>query len=149
MCTRSMLNFAKYHPNSIITTNAYKLEWFTNYNGIIVVVSQVLQVPISTEETEKELDTFIHWMELYSFNVFRGKKWSLPNREIKQIKWTPTKILRRFYDQVEIKQGYGSNIREFISLNRRNNDTINAEYIEHNEEPNDELRQALNRLYNL
>lgn len=146
LCTKSMLNFVKYHPESIVLTNAFDLRWQSSYNGSIVQVQQVLQVPLSVEELEAQVEEFVHWYELYTFAVLRSVKWALPKREIKKVDWTASKIFRRFYSQLEVRQGYGTNIRDFIN-NARENNRPPREYLDQAEMPDEDLRELLNQIY--
>jgi hypothetical protein len=133
-------------PESIVLTNAFDLRWQSSYNGSIVQVQQVLQVPLSFEELEAQVEEFVHWYELYTFGVLRSVKWALPKREIKKVDWTASKILRRFYSQLEVRQGYGANIRDFISSARDNNRPP-REYLDQAEMPDEDLRELLNQIY--
>jgi len=143
-----MMNFVKYHPDSIVLTNAFDLRWQSSYHGSIVQVQQVLQVPIPPEDLEAQIEEFVHWFELYTFGVLRSVKWALPKREIKKIDWTASRILRRFYSQFEVRQGYGTNIRDFISgtldINRPP-----RQYLNQAEVPDDDLRELLNSIYSI
>lgn len=148
ICTKSMMAFVKYHPESIVLTNAFDLRWVSSYNGVLVQVSQVLQIPMSVEELEAQVEEFVHWYELYSFGILKSVKWGLPKREIKKFEWTASKILRRFHAQFEVRQGYGTNIRDFISSARDNNRPP-REYLDQAEVPDDDLRELLNQIYSL
>jgi hypothetical protein len=147
MCTKSMLNFCKYHADSIVLTNAFDIRWQSSYNGSIVQVQQVLQVPLPPEELQAQVEEFIHWHELYTFGILRSVKWALPKREIKKVDWTASKILRRFHFQFEVRQAYGTNIRDFIGGSSRDNNRPPREYLEQAEVPDDDLRELLNQIY--
>ena len=140
------MNFVKYHPKSIVLTNAFDLRWQSSFYGSIIQIQQVLEVPLPIEELDAQVEEFVHWFELYTFGVLKSVKWALPKREIKSVHWTASKILRRFYSQLEVRQGYGTNIRDFI-ISARDNSRPPRELLDQAEIPDADLRELLNQIY--
>ena len=149
LCTRSMLNFQKFHPDSIVLTNAFSITWSSSFEGTIVMCQNVLQVDMDADEFDRQVEEFVHFMELYTFAVMKSTRWALPARPIKKVEWTPSKVLRRFSAQLEIRQSFGTNVRDFVAGARRNGNQPPRDYLIEAEVPDQQLREVLNRLYSL
>ena len=153
VCIKAIEWFKQLHPDNLILTNLFKLDFLSNHQGIIIVVKQIRELEegdaahlelLSTNKAE-----FQKFCEVMGIVVISSTLYAVqPVTKLKEVNWNWKKIMKSFHSTSVIYNAIGLEINSFTSNGARNHSKV-REWLLSQEEPGDLIRARLNEFLSI
>jgi hypothetical protein len=115
-CEKSLQWFKDLHPNNLVLSNLFTIQWLGSRKGIIFHIVKVgeVQDELVLKQIEEDLAECEKFFRMFSFIIFRSTSLLLKVVEkIESRSWSQDEIQNNIFTDFLIYDGYGSRIDEF------------------------------------